>query len=95
MLKEGALTEKGFKEVVLTGVDISAYGEDLPGTPTLGQLVRRLLAQVPELSRLRISSIDAVALTDLSVNGNDFTGTVSAQIYKLSSLGTFLDCYTR
>ncbi len=59
-----ALTEKGFKEVVLTGVDISAYGEDLPGTPTLGQLVRRLLAQVPELSRLRISSIDAVEVDD-------------------------------
>ena len=42
-----------------------------------------------------LSSIDAVALTDLSVNGNDFTGTISAQIYKLSSLGTFLDCCKR
>ena len=54
------LVEQGFKEVVLTGVDISSYGEDLPGEPTLGQMVRRLLAAVPELPRLRISSIDAV-----------------------------------
>lgn len=54
------LLEKGFKEIVLTGVDITAYGEDLPGTPTLGQMVKRLLAQIPELPRLRLSSIDPV-----------------------------------
>jgi len=54
------LLEKGFQEIVLTGVDITAYGEDLPGKPTLGQIVKRLLAQVPELPRLRISSIDPV-----------------------------------
>lgn len=54
------LLEKGFKEIVLTGVDITAYGEDLPGKPTLGQIVKRLLAQVPQLPRLRLSSIDPV-----------------------------------
>ena len=54
------LVEQGYKEVVLTGVDISAYGSDLPGQPTLGQMMRRLFAAVPELPRLRLSSIDAV-----------------------------------
>ncbi len=54
------LLEQGYKEIVLTGVDITAYGEDLPGTPTLGQMVKRLLAFIPELPRLRISSIDSV-----------------------------------
>ena len=54
------LLDKGFKEIVLTGVDITAYGEDLPGKPTLGQIVKRLLAQVPELPRLRLSSVDPV-----------------------------------
>ena len=58
------LVESGFNEVVLTGVDISDYGKDLPGTPSLGQMVRRLLALVPELPRLRISSIDAVEVDD-------------------------------
>lgn len=58
------LVERGFKEVVLTGVDISAYGEDLPGAPSLGQLCRRLLKLVPELPRLRLSSIDAVEVDD-------------------------------
>ncbi|WP_439816657.1 tRNA (N(6)-L-threonylcarbamoyladenosine(37)-C(2))-methylthiotransferase MtaB [Zavarzinia sp. CC-PAN008] len=52
------LVEAGHREVVLTGVDLTAYGEDLPGKPTLGALVRRLLKAVPELPRLRISSID-------------------------------------
>lgn len=55
-----ALVAAGFKEIVLTGVDISAYGEDLPATPSLGDLCKRLLASIPELPRLRISSIDAV-----------------------------------
>jgi threonylcarbamoyladenosine tRNA methylthiotransferase MtaB len=58
------LVESGYKEVVLTGVDISAYGADLPGKPTLGQMTRRLLAQVPELPRLRISSIDAIEVDE-------------------------------
>ena len=60
MREARALVAQGYKEIVLTGVDISAYGEDLPAAPTLGQLCKRLLAGVPELPRLRISSIDAV-----------------------------------
>ncbi|MFO0389279.1 MAG: tRNA (N(6)-L-threonylcarbamoyladenosine(37)-C(2))-methylthiotransferase MtaB [Alphaproteobacteria bacterium] len=58
------LVESGFNEVVITGVDISDYGKDLPGEPTLGQMIRRLLALVPELPRLRLSSIDAVEVDD-------------------------------
>lgn len=58
------LVENGYREVVLTGVDITGYGADLPGEPTLGQMTRRLLAAVPELPRLRISSIDAVEVDD-------------------------------
>lgn len=58
------LVESGYREVVLTGVDISAYGADLPGKPTLGQMVRRLLAQVPDLPRLRISSVDAIEVDE-------------------------------
>ncbi|WP_454914830.1 tRNA (N(6)-L-threonylcarbamoyladenosine(37)-C(2))-methylthiotransferase MtaB [Xanthobacter sediminis] len=54
------LVQAGHREVVLTGVDLTAYGAGLPGTPTLGRLVRVLLRQVPELQRLRLSSIDAV-----------------------------------
>ena len=61
-----ALVESGYREVVLTGVDITSYGPDLPGQPTLGQMVRRLLALVPELPRLRLSSLDPVEIdTDL------------------------------
>jgi threonylcarbamoyladenosine tRNA methylthiotransferase MtaB len=56
------LVESGYREVVLTGVDIASYGPDLPGRPGLGQLVRRLLAQVPELPRLRLSSLDPAAI---------------------------------
>jgi len=52
------LVEAGHREVVLTGVDLTAYGADLPGRPSLGQMTRRLLAQVPDLPRLRLSSID-------------------------------------
>jgi threonylcarbamoyladenosine tRNA methylthiotransferase MtaB len=48
----------GVREVVLTGVDLTAYGADLPGTPSLGVLARNLLAGVPELPRLRLSSLD-------------------------------------
>lgn len=59
-----ALAEAGFAEVVFTGVDITAYGADLPGRPSLGQMARRLLAQVPELKRLRLSSLDPVEVDD-------------------------------
>ena len=52
------LVATGYREIVLTGVDIASYGPDLPGRPSLGQMVRRLLAAVPELPRLRLSSID-------------------------------------
>ena len=58
------LVDAGFKEVVMTGVDISDYGKDLPSSPTLGQMMRRLLALVPELPRLRLSSIDAVEVDE-------------------------------
>lgn len=54
------LTEAGFPEIVLTGVDLTAYGADLPGIPSLGQLVTRLLKLVPSLKRLRLSSIDSI-----------------------------------
>lgn len=56
------LLQKGFQEIVLTGVDMTAYGEDLPGKPTLGQMVKRLLALIPELPRLRLSSVDSVEI---------------------------------
>ena len=54
------LTENGYCEVVLTGVDITSYGANLPGAPRLGTLVRRILKHVPDLRRLRLSSIDSV-----------------------------------
>ncbi|CAN5840644.1 tRNA (N(6)-L-threonylcarbamoyladenosine(37)-C(2))-methylthiotransferase MtaB [soil metagenome] len=56
------LTAQGYLEVVLTGVDITSWGSDLPGQPTLGQLVARILKLVPELPRLRLSSIDAAEI---------------------------------
>jgi len=52
------LVAADYREIVLTGVDLTAYGVDLPGKPSLGQMVRRLLAAVPELRRLRLSSLD-------------------------------------
>jgi threonylcarbamoyladenosine tRNA methylthiotransferase MtaB len=58
------LTENGFPEIVLTGVDLTSYGADLPGVPTLGALVRKILKLVPELKRLRISSIDSIEADD-------------------------------
>ena len=58
------LVASGYREIVLTGVDIASYGPDLPGRPTLGQMARRLLAAVPELPRLRLSSIDPAAIDD-------------------------------
>jgi threonylcarbamoyladenosine tRNA methylthiotransferase MtaB len=54
------LNQNGYREVVLTGVDITSYGSNLPGRPRLGTLVRQILRHVPELERLRISSIDSV-----------------------------------
>lgn len=54
------LVEAGYREVVLTGVDITSYGSDLPGETSLGRLVRQILRHVPELARLRVSSIDQV-----------------------------------
>ena len=59
-----ALVAGGYREVVLTGVDVTSYGPDLPGRPTLGQMIRRLLALVPELPRLRLSSLDPVEIDD-------------------------------
>jgi threonylcarbamoyladenosine tRNA methylthiotransferase MtaB len=55
-----ALVEHGAREAVLTGVDLTSYGRDLPGAPTLGALVKAVLREVPELARLRLSSIDSV-----------------------------------
>src|SRR3712207_694983 len=54
------LSQNGAREVVLTGVDITSYGGDLPGGPRLGTLVKKILRHVPELEGLRISSIDSV-----------------------------------
>lgn len=59
-----SLVANGFKEVVITGVDITGYGGDLPGKPSLGQMLRRLLIAVPELPRLRLSSIDPAELDE-------------------------------
>jgi len=58
------LVENGYKEVVFTGVDICSYGSDLAGQPRLGDLVRRLLKAVPELPRLRLSSLDPAFVDD-------------------------------
>ncbi|MSO81310.1 MAG: tRNA (N(6)-L-threonylcarbamoyladenosine(37)-C(2))-methylthiotransferase MtaB [Alphaproteobacteria bacterium] len=54
----------GFNEIVLSGVDITAWGADLPGQPSFGGLVRRLLAAVPELPRLRLSSLDPAEIDE-------------------------------
>lgn len=59
-----SLVQQGYNEVVLTGVDITSYGEDLPGTPTLGSLVQKILTLVPDLPRLRISSIDSIEVDE-------------------------------
>ena len=58
------LRDRGFNEVVLTGVDMTSWGADLPGPPRLGDLVRRILKLVPDLPRLRISSIDSIEADD-------------------------------
>jgi threonylcarbamoyladenosine tRNA methylthiotransferase MtaB len=59
-----AMVEGGAREIVLTGVDLTAYGADLPGRPSLGALARRLLAEMPELPRLRLSSLDPSEIDD-------------------------------
>jgi len=58
------LVENGYREVVLTGVDITSYGGDLPGTPRLGRLIKQILKHVPDLERLRLSSIDSIEADD-------------------------------
>ncbi|SIQ68238.1 threonylcarbamoyladenosine tRNA methylthiotransferase MtaB [Rhizobium sp. RU35A] len=54
------LVAEGYREIVLTGVDATSYGADLPGQPTLGLLAKTLLKQVPDIERLRLSSIDSI-----------------------------------
>ncbi|WP_410521075.1 tRNA (N(6)-L-threonylcarbamoyladenosine(37)-C(2))-methylthiotransferase MtaB [Candidatus Tisiphia endosymbiont of Thecophora atra] len=59
-----ALVENGYNEIVFTGVDVTAYGPDLPGAPTFAQMIRRIIGLVPELKRLRLSSIDVAEIDD-------------------------------
>jgi len=59
------LVGAGFQELVLSGVDLTAYGADLPGKPTLGLLIARILKHVPELPRLRLSSIDSIEVDEI------------------------------
>jgi threonylcarbamoyladenosine tRNA methylthiotransferase MtaB len=68
-----ALVERGHPEIVLTGVDLTSYGGDLPGVPSLGQLTKQILHGVPELKRLRISSVDSIEVDRdlLDVIAND------------------------
>ncbi|MEZ5813249.1 MAG: tRNA (N(6)-L-threonylcarbamoyladenosine(37)-C(2))-methylthiotransferase MtaB [Alphaproteobacteria bacterium] len=58
------LVGQGYNEIVFTGVDVTSYGPDLPGSPTFGQMIRRVLALVPELPRLRLSSLDPVEIDE-------------------------------
>ena len=58
------LAGNGYREVVLSGVDMTSYGADLPGAPRLGKLVRAILKQVPDVERLRLSSIDSIEADD-------------------------------
>ncbi len=62
------LADRGYNEVVLTGVDLTSWGADMPGTPRLGDLVLRILRLVPDLPRLRISSIDSIEVDDALLN---------------------------
>jgi threonylcarbamoyladenosine tRNA methylthiotransferase MtaB len=68
-----ALVGQGLREVVLTGVDVTSYGPDLPGCPTLGMLVERILKHVPDLPRLRLSSLDCIEIDERleEIVGND------------------------
>lgn len=58
------LVAENYHEIVLTGVDVTAYGADLPGTPTFAQMIRRILALIPQLQRLRLSSIDVAEIDE-------------------------------
>ncbi len=58
------LVAKGYNEIVFTGVDVTSYGADLPSRPNFGQMIRRVLALVPELKRLRLSSLDPVEIDE-------------------------------
>jgi len=58
------LVDRGYAEIVLTGVDLTSWGADLPGAPRLGDLVTRILRMVPDLPRLRLSSIDSIEVDD-------------------------------
>ncbi len=58
------LVDAGYNELVFTGVDVTSYGRDLPGQPTLGQMIRRVLALCPALPRLRLSSLDPAEIDD-------------------------------
>ena len=60
--KAKQLVDAGYREIVLTGVDVTSYGPDLPGSPSLGLLIERILKGVPDLPRLRLSSIDSVEI---------------------------------
>ena len=62
--KAKQLVDAGYKEIVLTGVDVTSYGPDLPGSPSLGLLIERILKGVPDLPRLRLSSIDSVEIDE-------------------------------
>ena len=57
-----AAVDRGQQEIILTGVDLTSYGPDLPGSPTLGSLVDRILKHVPALPRLRLSSLDSIEI---------------------------------
>ena len=59
-----ALVGEGHREIVLTGVDVTSYGADLPGSPSLGQLIERILHHVPDLPRLRLSSLDCIEMDE-------------------------------
>lgn len=58
------LVDAGYNEIVMSGVDVTSYGADLPGAPSLGQMIRRVLALAPDLKRLRLSSLDPVEIDD-------------------------------
>ncbi|WP_176591685.1 tRNA (N(6)-L-threonylcarbamoyladenosine(37)-C(2))-methylthiotransferase MtaB [Sphingobium sp. EM0848] len=62
--KARELVDAGYKEIVLTGVDVTSYGPDLPGAPSLGLLIERILKGVPDLPRLRLSSLDSVEIDE-------------------------------
>ena len=62
------LVQKGYNEIVLTGVDLTSWGRDLPMHPKLGNLITRILRLVPDLNRLRISSIDSIEVDEEFLN---------------------------